>query len=110
MEVCGANSEGLRTGVRVRPNSSIGNAERDRRLEHEHMECRSPSRIPSCASFSVLEEDGPLKRTISWSCATSADNLTFSLTLSASQVPPLSAPPHLYSRRHPRAPPQRAPA
>jgi hypothetical protein len=46
---------------------------------------RSPSRLPSCASFSVLEEDGPLKRTISWSCATSADNLTFSLTLSASQ-------------------------
>eukprot|EP00964_Phaeocystis_antarctica_P146181 scaffold112378_cov53-Phaeocystis_antarctica.AAC.3 len=50
---------------------------------------RSPSRLPSCASFSVLEEDGPLKRTISWSCATSADNLTFSLTLSASQVRPM---------------------
>jgi hypothetical protein len=66
------------------------------------MESRSPSRIPSCASFSVLEEDGPLKRTISWSCATSADNLTFSLTLSASQVLPLSGPLHLYPRRHPR--------
>ena len=45
---------------------------------------RSPSR---CASFSVLEDDAgrPPNRTFSWSCATSADNLTFSLTLSASQ-------------------------
>ena len=80
---------------------------------------RSPSRLPSCASFSVLEEDGPLKRTISWSCATSADNLTFSLTLSASQVRRLSphqstatlaatGPRRPYRRRHrPRHHPHR---
>ena len=80
---------------------------------------RSPSRLPSCASFSVLEEDGPLKRTISWSCATSADNLTFSLTLSASQVRRLSphqstatlaatGPRRPYRRRHrPRHRPHR---